>query len=246
MKVMREGRKGKIYDSCPMYSPGGELLCYIGVKRVKWYLKKDLAEIEGSGIRLKFDPNGMGHIGDDFYMTPRVNVCAVCGSEKELTIHHIVPYCYRRHFPEDIKNHSCHDLVPLCHTCHDGYEPEAMKLKKLIAEEYGIVSETRMDRRVAKAAHALLRHARKECEIPESKRLDLALRITEYFGVTEISEELIMEAAGLFSRAFDSSWKEVAGKIGDLQGFIERWRNHFMETMKPGYMPTNWSIERRD
>ncbi|KAJ4457155.1 hypothetical protein PAPYR_7449 [Paratrimastix pyriformis] len=55
-----------------------------------------------------------------------------------LTKHHIVPYLYRHYFPHALKAHLSHDVVLLCHACHERYEQHADCLKTTIAHELGL------------------------------------------------------------------------------------------------------------
>jgi hypothetical protein len=36
----------------------------------------------------------------------------------------------------------------------------------------------------------------------------------------------------------------VIEHVSDLQGFVERWRKHFIDTMNPQHMPKGWRIDR--
>ena len=41
------------------------------------------------------------------------------GNIGNLTRHHVVPHCYRRNFPQELKAYCSHDVLPLCHSCHE-------------------------------------------------------------------------------------------------------------------------------
>lgn len=43
-------------------------------------------------IRLKFQPNGLGHAGDSYYLTEKKNECVVCGIAEKLARHWVVPH----------------------------------------------------------------------------------------------------------------------------------------------------------
>lgn len=43
--------------------------------------------------------------------------CVVCGTEKKLVRHSIVPHSYRKHFSVEYKSRSSHDIVLVCQTC---------------------------------------------------------------------------------------------------------------------------------
>jgi hypothetical protein len=114
--MSREVRKGRICESCRIIAPSGEVMCLVAEKRARWYLDRGLGRLVAEDpltVMLTFEPKGKGHAGESFYTTARSNVCAGWGTEESLTLHHIVPHCYRRHLPAEVKDHSCHDLVAL-------------------------------------------------------------------------------------------------------------------------------------
>lgn len=255
---MAEFRSRKIYDSCAIYAPDGELLCLVKEKKARWYLDRGLGEEVDSpyslAVRLTFEPAGKGHAGDTFYLQARPNHCAGCGSDQQLTLHHVVPINYRRHFPPEIKGHSSHDLVPLCVACHQAYEAEAMRLKQRLAVEYcaplegvGYSSDPRKAR-VKKAASALLRHSQGQANIPDGRRAELRALVADLFPGLENDPRVWTAAAGLDTHQVDEDAQRhgqlVVSQLTDLQAFIERWRRHFVETLCPAHMPEHWRVDR--
>jgi hypothetical protein len=184
---MKEARKRTIYESSRILSPSGTLLCLVREKKARWYLARGLAHLIAEApltVQLNFEPRGQGHAGDDFYTLPRSNLCAVCGASDGLTLHHIVPHEYRRYFPDDLKNHSSHDLVPLCIPCHRRCESLALALRRDLAVEYRAPVDDdgrEYDHRIArvkKAASALERHrTRDDVNIPDARLEELARSI---------------------------------------------------------------------
>lgn len=256
---MSHPRQRRIYDSCRILSPDGELMCLVGEKKARWYLDRGLGRRvsdEPLTIVLGFEPKGRGHAGDAFYMRPRPNVCAGCGTHAGLTLHHVVPRGYRRYFPEEFKSHSCHDLVPLCVPCHDRYEAAAQLFKKRLAEEYGAPVDgdgrfyDREIARVRKAACALERQARGEARIPAARLAELERIVREHHGADQLTPELVAEAAALDPHRTPAGFRTHGSSIvdavaDDLQGFVERWRQHFIDHMRPSHMPRDWDVERR-
>ena len=121
--------------------------------RVDWYLARGLAELEhapecraGPGgcsclqrtdlvIRLKFEPRGRGHEGNEYYLAPKSNVCVVCGAAAGLMRYAVVPQMYRRHLPEQLKSRSSHDIVLLCIKCHQLASVRANELRDALSRE---------------------------------------------------------------------------------------------------------------
>jgi hypothetical protein len=64
-----------------------------------------------------------------------------------------------------------------------------------------------------------------------------------------VDEDLIAAALRLDPHStrdgYRSHGEAVIAAFGDLQAFVERWRRHFVEVMKPSYMPENWRVDRK-
>jgi hypothetical protein len=243
------------YGNYHVQSPDGTLMFHCGPRKCLWYLTRDLADIVDMNpptIRLKFQPNGDGHAGDEYYLASKRNECVVCGSQTDLSRHHVVPYLYRRFFPEEIKDHSYHDILLLCCECHERYERSADKLKVKLAEKYdcpvhGLGGKTDHELlRVAKSAFALKKYGE---QIPANRKQQLLAIIQTYAG-REVAEEDLDEFTELdWSHFYDKeNWVShgqiVVEKANDPQGFVEMWRKHFIDSMDPAYMPKHWDLQR--
>jgi hypothetical protein len=245
--------QGKIYSNCSIYHPDGSLMCHCAEKRMRWYLKRGLAEkIDESSIKLLFEPAGRGHDGDNYYLEQRVNQCVVCGTKENLTKHHVVPYQYRKNMPEEYKNHTHFDVLCVCSPCHAAYEEEATKLNKQLAADLDVnfhvpVSEEAMAARKASGYIGALReHGHK---IPE-ERVAIMLDIIGDFFEREITladlEDLVVDLDGYDGTTLSpgkkilEKWFE-AGK--SVQEFVVMWRQHFLDISEPKHMSEYWLEE---
>ena len=87
-------------------------------------MAKGLATLEGEDplvVRLTF-----AHRDDDqhkgsaqFFSTARVNRCVTCGEGSHYLRWRVVPGCYRKALPVEMKSHRSHDVVLLCVGCHE-------------------------------------------------------------------------------------------------------------------------------
>jgi len=245
--------KTPLYGNCRVQNPDGVHIFNCGEKKANWYLKRDLASViclEPFTIQLKFIPNGHGHANDNFYLQKRQNICVSCGINEGLTKHHVVPYCYRKFFPEHLKNHTAYDILPLCSECHENYEIHAQQLKKQLADEYAIqhenakVLDTEL-KNVCLAASALLNHSD---SIPPERNAYLTAILIDYFNKDEITREDLEKAANLEYNTQRANYKPegqaVVENISDISLFVQRWRKHFVDSLKPQYMPQHWIVER--
>lgn len=247
-----------------MLSPDGEEMCRCAYKRAKWYLDRDLAEIVSEDpptIKLKFTPNGYGNQGDAFSLATKHNRCVVCGTEENLTKHHIVPSMYRKFFPVKIKSRSAHDVIVICIDCHDEYEHVAMNLKKELEKEIlgtsviakkcarfnKLHQEARDQNYLVKLCKTLIHQGH---VIPEARKDELLESIAGMMGrapsFVEIEELSKITQATI--RDNQDPGKAVVEKIlenDSLEDFVMRWRQHFIDTARPKFMPEHWDVERK-
>lgn len=248
--MSKEILKRSLYENCCVRDKNGDIIFYSSIKRARWYLKRNLATILNEDpleIKLTFETNGKGNFGDEFYLQQRKNVCVVCGqNESGINRHHIVPSSFRRHLPNYIKDHSYHDVVPLCPTCHEQYEKHSNELRLKLEAEYSAPVSGAYDKDLyidfehgqAYARTLLGKHRNK---IPPERAQELLAFIKELFGTTN----LIHVASVEFDRPrTEPQGKIVVDKLTDVQAFISRWRQHFLDTMKPTHMPLFWRVDR--
>jgi hypothetical protein len=241
---MSQTKTTPIYENCTILAPDGQVLCRTKRKKLHWYLDRQLADVEV--IRLKFEPSGRRGSNDLFHLSSKDNRCVVCGCDFDLTLHHVVPRCYRKHFPDDMKSHSCHDVVALCSPCHEEYETHAMQYKIEIGKTHDCpIGQSTVDLiklRVRKAAHALLNH---DAVIPEARKNILQNTIYSYLEHEPTRQEMMDLADVDPFQAGRNHAAEVVSQV-DPQRFAEQWRAHFLAVMKPEYLPTGWDQNRKE
>ena len=237
----------EIYSNWTAKAPNGKLMFRCSENRAKWYVKKNLAtKIKEKTIQLNFEPKGLGKNGVEFYEQTRKNECTVCGIKENLEKHHVVPYCFRRFMPTEIKSKSSHDILPMCRKCHRKYETMAMQRKLEIVDDHGpeLMKEARLNDKLRKLANALLCY---RDMMPEDRIREIKERIKEISGETKISTELLERIKKENNNDGEGEvWKQVTEKIEDLSKFSEEWRTHFLETIDPQFMPDGWRIDFQD
>jgi len=175
---------------------------------------------------------------DDFYLDDRPSICVVCGMNDEtmLTKHHIIPYMFRKHFPEYLKNHSSYDVVVMCEEHHSNYEQEATKLKKILYKKYNIASENNL--KLKKLSKTLLNV---KLDIPKSRIIEIQNEIEKITGLE--FDNITTYQLQCWSNNIDLG-KEVVKNITDFQSFIEMWRQHFLDYAKPKFMSKHWKVKK--
>lgn len=242
------------YSNCTMYSLDGIEMCRLSERRANWYLSRNLANVISKDpfkIQINFVPSGTDCLSDPYYLEEKFNRCVCCGTTEQLTRHHCVPFCFRKHFPMEYKENTNHDVLLVCTDCHDSYERIAQPIKKAMLNAAGVKmgkgSRIGAYRMAQRAAATLCNHAGK---IPEDKEKMLREQIEAFFG-KPVSDETILKLYlnktvddYPIARDFDP-WKMVVDNLPDLPLFIRLWRKHFLDIMQPIYMPNNWCIEGR-
>ncbi len=247
--------KTPLYGNCRVEDPAGLHIFNASMKKCRWYLRKELADVinkEPFTIRLTFVPKGGGRKFDPFYLQKRENICVCCGSIQSITRHHIVPIMYRKWFDDEIKDHSSHDILPVCYSCHEKYETFADAFKAELLKEVGIdtgkpyamVLDTAL-KKVCLYATALLKHRE---AIPADRYNNMMGVIREHYGKQEITDDDLVNASKVEynTRRIDyvPEGKLVVDAIGDIEVFIRRWRNHFLTFTEAKYMPKYWDVNR--
>lgn len=245
--------KKPLYGNCRVENIDGVHIFNTSLKKCNWYLKRNLAIIvqeEPFVIRLTFKTKDNGRANDPFYLQERPNLCVCCGTTSSLTRHHVVPIMYRRHFPDDLKMFSSHDVLPMCLPCHNQYEIHADQLKRELLEELNISQGYTCDinkdlKRVVMAASALSNNMD---SIPPERCVELSKVICEYYKTDTLTQELLDTASKIEYITINGELdgKQVVSKIGSIEEFMMRWRVHFLEYAKPQYMPSYWDIGRVD
>jgi len=253
-------RKTPVYGNIQVIHPNGSLMFCANDKKARWYLSRGLAVVIRDyppAIQLTFEPKGPGRAGDHQSLIYKQNICVVCGSEDVDSInrHHIVPYCYRRHFPVSIKERNDYDVVAICFDCHSIYEQLATKLKRQIAKDYKAPldiapTEEMLGRwQASKAAHTLRLYRE---VIPNDRILYLEKRIRQYLGKSDgdyLTDDEINKMAdiGLKTGAVSKEFlhghqvaQVVLSSETSIHAFFLLWRQHFIQTVSPKFMPAGW------
>ncbi|XP_062566584.1 exonuclease 3'-5' domain-containing protein 2-like isoform X1 [Saccostrea cucullata] len=256
-------RKRPLYYNCLLLAPDGEQLCTCDIRKAEWYIEKGLAEKvsdEPLTVKLNFEPQGRPESGDDYYLQEKENICVVCGIEEKLIKKQVVPKEYRRFFPTSLKDHSSHDILLLCVSCHQRSTQFDTVLRFQLAEESGCpidmgssvkVHADKDLQKVRSAARALLSKKDRD-KIPVERKEALRTIVKDFYGVADLSDELLEEASDMDYRTINDQYfphgKAVLRHVrrnGGIYNFEKRWRQHFVDTMKPSYLPPKWSVDHR-
>ena len=295
--------KKKMYDNIVMYDPSGAVLCTVGEKKAKWYVRKGLAiwktnlpSDDGErSIQLTFEPNTTSRkmkrnidpeqvhdvypedddnnysTGSLYNQSLKRNQCVVCGSTQNYMRHYIVPFCYRTRLPPQYKTHLPHDVVLLCaDTCQvEAFRSRMKRQKELEQQQYNwnqdAAKGNEIDndnddtvhpyfidpdlQQVRSASLALLRWG---TQLPSERAEDCTRVVAEYFKIdpSSVTEAVLQKGASLSFRRvnpkFISGPERVVWALRDdpilIARFVKMWRQYFLDTMRPKYLPTGWNV----
>lgn len=279
-QVLQIGSKNLNTENWEVFHPNGKHMFTCGERKAEWYVDRDLAKIIGEKrIQLTFQPKGYGFKEDEvFGLAGRNIMCVVSGEKENLQRHHIVPYCYRRHFPEEYKTKNHHDVILVSYKVHEQYEVYASQLKDELAAEYGIktLNELNLDytkilcdfsETKAKTVSKLFALFNSYGKIPQdvvfqnlefiSKNCGISFETLKSYSYIQLYM-LYQYLKDEYDREFNNIKRQnrtqfdhgyhLVQKLDThekLEAFIKRWRQHFIDTMNPPYMPEGWSVDFR-
>ena len=246
-------KEKNLYGNWSVLAPDGELLSYGSKKRAMWYVNKNIADIvDIRTIKLKFEPKGRNT--NDYTLRKKENRCVVCGSTiiKDLTKHHIVPSMYKKLFPIEYKARSSHDVVVICKKHHTEYEHiYANKLKQDLANKYNApIQISPKENNIIKSI-MICRTIMKYWDKIPGDRLEILLNeFKEINGYEPLSfddmHKFIEKNKFLINNKSSHSQIVINAVSNNLADFIFMWRKHFIDSMKPKYMPEKWDIYYKD
>lgn len=252
-------RTTPFYHNCHLEAPDGELLCTCDRKKAEWYVKKGrgivIEEEPVFTVRLNFEPAGrsVGEVGE-YYKCVRENRCVVCGKTQELLRKHVVPTEYRKFLPGFMKSKTSHDVLLMCVHCHQISNISDLKMRQLLQGEcdaplngmdpVDIESSNKL-KREQRLARALFN----ENSIPEDRKNEMRDSLKKAYPDAEITDEFLKNLLSrqvLTSNIHTPSHGETVVKryaeTGGLVRLEKLWRQHFLDTMKPKFMPDHWDI----
>lgn len=254
-KFDKNRRKNEIYGNYLVLSDTGAEMFRCLQKKADWYLSRNLAKVVSENppiVQLTFKPKKEGWNGDSYYLSPKFNRCVQCGKEdlETLTRHHIVPFFYRKFMPLEVKESSPIDIVPLCCEHHADYELKADELKCELSKKYNAPIHNKMSphKKMIKEVRSIAYLKLNSWDfVPLDKQKTLNEVLFRYFKREDYSREDLVKVTKLVYKGINPEQEHaqiVMSQIEDLQSFVEMWRTHFMECVKPKFMPEGWDLKR--
>jgi cation-transporting P-type ATPase D len=148
-----------------MLDPDGNMLCHCNIKKMNWYIQKNLGFIIQKNppiFQLKFQPENkndidLGNIKSKFNVKEKENRCVVCGNKENYMRFFIIPIIYKKYLPNDLKCYKCNDVLLLCFNCHLKANENYNKKKKELIKELNIDVEIDIDKENFKLQKEILK-----------------------------------------------------------------------------------------
>jgi len=217
------------------------------------------------------DDNSYSTGGSLYNQSLKSNQCVVCGSTKNYMRHYIVPFCYRTRLPPQYKTHLPHDVVLLCaDTCQvEAFRSRMKRQKELEQQQYNGHQDAANDNKikngtddtvhpyfidhdlqlVRSASLALLRWG---TQLPSERAEECTRVVAKYFNIdpSSVTEAELQNGASLSYRRvnpkFISGPERVVAALQDdpilIARFVKMWRQYFLDTMRPKYLPIGWNV----
>jgi hypothetical protein len=214
-----------------------------------------------------------GSLENLYLRTPKQNVCVSCGDDGHHMRHFIVPYSYRNLLTDEYKSHMSHDIVILCPTCHVNCEKMSKKRMRQMEDELrskrpgdiccSPVIDDQHLHHVRSCAIALVKwkknmpHEKVESHerVVREYLASIATRADSKDSLLNKEEELtkfqLQSACGVNYRVKNPEYvsgselvvQSMNGDPKTIEQFIVGWRNHFVDTVRPKFMPLGWSVD---
>ncbi len=210
-------------------------------------------------VRLNFEPAGrpVGKAGE-YYKAAKSNICVVCGNDEDCLRKYVVPHEYRKLFPEVMRDHQSHDVLLMCLSCHQRSNSYDHSLRLELAEKCSAplteskVSED-LDLKVVRSAGRALIKDRNLHKIPQDRVIQLEQTLKVFFDKDTLTDQDIVLAADIDpfvqNEGYVSHAQIVVNYFVQNDGILtleKMWRSHFLATLKPQFLPPNWSLDHQE
>lgn len=237
--------KKNLLGNFTAFDPNGEFLFNCDSKKANWYVNKKLAtwidDVPGH-FKLNFKPNGIGNRKMGKYFTEYIkNQCVICGNGEKLTKHHVVPSCYKKHFPLACKSNDHFDVLLICIDCHERLEESYDKRKKFLHSPHRKILEPEFTK--YKTLNSIIKTSQKYLDIVDDdfrkKMVEKAMEIDPSMDSFEkICAAEVYDIGGNLDQQICQ--RIVNDEKDDIKNFIVSWRKLFLEEGQPKFLPNGW------
>jgi len=255
--------KSPMYDNVHMLDPHGENMNTISLKKGHWYVNKGLAEWTDNDkrcIKLCFEPKNKSNRGEKglYARSDKKNICVVCGHTEYHMRHYVVPYSCRTLLPDRYKTHLSHDIVLLCVECQVVSDQARQKRMKEMEEDlrpYDSEPQFAIDHNLSQVRSKAMALLRQKHKLPADRIVGYDHLVRSHLklldSTVELTPEQLQKAISVNFRIEKQNYisgpdlivKNLNENDKKISAFVKGWRQHFVDTMHPRYLPIGWSVE---
>ena len=237
------------YSNIIMLGNEGEQLTSVSERKADWFLRKGLAkEItppEGFKRAIQLIFNHKKVQSPEWASMAIPNQCTVCGCQEDLTLHHVIPYVFRREMPPEHKDHSREWCLLLCLKHH-------IEAETMLFEVYGKFLPQVCTSDSQKDASGTLIRLKAENRLPllPPDRIEWLLQHSGYKTIGEVPQISLSELKtfrdqrsrelSLQHRACISQWaQQFIISNGGIPGVKNLFRQTFLQ-LNPQFIPKGY------
>lgn len=238
-KQSKKYSKKKPIDNCFVLAPDGEILHRTSLSQLKWYVKKELGDLEKpildmgvycDCVRLRFEP--FKRYIEDYHSNFKFNCCVVCGQTENLFSNSIIPREYKKALPIFLRSRISHDVLLFCLNCGDKLLNANKEFSNDLAVKFNCSvkyaeSKYVYDNSTKKVRSACLMY-NNDPKLSESRKEECCKIIKDYFKVDNITDDIILIGTQLKKYNKIEGWKSHGEII--VEGII----NDYKEAQRKG------------
>ncbi len=155
---------------------------------------------------------------------------------------------FKSKLPIQYKSRSNYDILPVCSDCHETYERQADLVKRDL--ENDVLSKTSIScdkeeiKRI-KSVMASRRFLEQYDEYPDFYKNVPIEKVMEHEvnAAQEINENLLKNSVMNKRYWVEKLMESIVHDEKRLFEFVKMWREHFVNTMKPSFLPDLWVVD---
>ena len=211
-------------------------------------------------IKLNFEPKARS--SQSYGVFKKENICVVCGSGENHIRFYIVPYVYRAGGPRCYKSHMSHDIVIVCGYCHLECEKHTQirirELEALCTPPGGYPNKFIQNKYLYHVRTCAIALRQWKNKMPQDKIEEYEQVVANFLqtasGEITIANLSIQDLEAAMNVEYqtenphyippsDFVVDKIASTDDQIQVFVRTWRQHFIHSNYPKFMPRGWIVD---
>lgn len=245
------GETKQIYGEYEFYSSDGVFLGYASKTKIRFYSKRnECCNIDHFHKKITFNkPFDASRVKSTVHYV-KENICVVCGDDYNLSATKVIPKCFTRHFPPEIKTGS-ENIISVCKSCLNRVNKHVRAYEQKLYQEYSIDIEYYNNLNLLCDCYKLAKnYLDNSADIKRNKVLRRLTRLLyplyfkqEYVHTMKLTrehmEEFIKDVDNnkIIDPSKDYLNDELVLRFGDMMKFKDCWLKAFTENIDMQHLP---------